>query len=234
MAEVKLLLSASPPADLDPCTVHIPLTADFSVSSFPLQFAALRIEATAELLPVLTREVMTRVQREGLKPGATVEVVLLGETGDAEWYKPLARTLVLSGYTKAVGQGTLLTATKPGSTASVSISAVPSKVKEEALLAQEEEYVKLGSDCISKPKACKGCTCGRADKEREEEAKLAAVTERKSNCGRCGLGDAFRCAGCPYRGMPAFKPGEEPAIDLAPAASESVAKVSGNRVVLDL
>ncbi|KZF25630.1 DUF689-domain-containing protein [Xylona heveae TC161] len=80
-------------------------------------------------------------------------------------------------------------------------------------------------------RACKDCTCGLKDKlDAEDAAKRSqadtalntmkldtddlaevdfTVQGKVGSCGNCALGDAFRCDGCPYIGLPAFKPGEE-------------------------
>ncbi|XP_026193688.1 anamorsin homolog [Cyclospora cayetanensis] len=110
-----------------------------------------------------------------------------------------------------------------GASAAVGESAVANLVDEDSLVDLSQTYQPLGkgrSDCASRPKACANCTCGR--KEAEEAADKEAFKKQletgavRSSCGNCYLGDAFRCAGCPYKGLPAFRPGEK--VDLSAAA----------------
>jgi hypothetical protein len=66
------------------------------------------------------------------------------------------------------------------------------------------------SDGIKPGKPCENCTCGLKEiYEASLNGGSSEAVQVESNCGKCYLGDAFRCAGCPFRGQPAFEPGDK-------------------------
>ncbi|MBA0584487.1 hypothetical protein Gorai_015295, partial [Gossypium raimondii] len=102
-------------------------------------------------------------------------------------------------------------------------------IDEDSLLTEEDlkkpQLPPVG-DCEvgSTRKACKNCTCGRAEQEEKVqklELTMDQINNPQSACGNCGLGDAFRCSTCPYKGVPPFKLGEKVCFLISfPSASE--------------
>jgi hypothetical protein len=100
------------------------------------------------------------------------------------------------------------------------------------------------SDCMTKAKACDNCSCGRKEVEEAAEGPSKSDLETgnvQSSCGKCYLGDAFRCATCPYAGTPAFLPGDEVKLvegnqTGVPVEAESAAVTTthSNKVMLDI
>ena len=99
-------------------------------------------------------------------------------------------------------------------------------IDEDALLTEKDKAKPTaegeGVGCPPTRKPCKDCTCGRKEEEemKENATPASSVVKMdlendpndetfKSACGNCALGDAFRCAGCPYLGQPAFKENDE-------------------------
>lgn len=115
-------------------------------------------------------------------------------------------------------------------------------IYEEELVDPFDNYQKFSkaSDCITKPKPCKNCNCGRAQAQNGGEAQPKDPNTNTPSCGKCYLGDAFRCAGCPFKGMPAFEPGQKVEFNAAGAGDMNVeaestgVNVKDKKVTLDL
>lgn len=111
-----------------------------------------------------------------------------------------------------IGSSVALNFGKPKSNVWKLDDAIEEDLIDENELLDETDIVKPDASNLrvcgttGKRKACKDCSCGLAE-ELSGKAKQEGTV--KSSCGNCYLGDAFRCASCPYLGMPAFKPGEK-------------------------
>jgi len=97
-------------------------------------------------------------------------------------------------------------------------------VDEDDLLENEAMKVEVASTSVSDDcelgagggrKACKDCTCGRAEEDAPAKPSQPRSGGSASQCGSCYLGDAFRCSTCPFLGKPAFKPGDVVRLDLS-------------------
>ncbi|QLL34896.1 hypothetical protein HG536_0H02710 [Torulaspora globosa] len=107
-------------------------------------------------------------------------------------------------------------------------------IEEEELVADSRDptgitMITCGKTKTRRKKACKDCTCGMKEQEEQEvdqvrknqdavvkfsEDELTEIDftiegKKVGGCNSCSLGDAFRCSGCPYLGLPAFKPGQK-------------------------
>ncbi|KAK4057585.1 electron carrier [Microbotryomycetes sp. JL221] len=138
----------------------------------------------------------------------------------------------LPGRTSKAAKASLWAFTTASATHSNNGTSTPTIDESTLLTEQDLERPNLikRQDCDVKTtrKACKNCSCGLRElilSEQDDlvQAGFPSQTEAgsvgngqktmsampTSSCGNCYLGDAFRCSGCPYLGMPAFEPGEK-------------------------
>ncbi|KAJ8450491.1 hypothetical protein Cgig2_002176 [Carnegiea gigantea] len=210
------------------------ITQAFSLNRLPLESSSLDIVVgickSDEFLAAPLLSEIFRVT----KPDGEILVSLTQDVHGLSSEKirsSLERKLAIAGFLEPEGlsemQSIRIKAKKPswkiGS--SFSLKALPKVqvnddldlIDEDTLLTEEDlkkRQLPLVGHCEVRTtrKACTNCTCGRADAEQKVK-KLVSTMDQLNNppsaCGNRGLGDAFRCSTCPYKGLPPFKLGEK-------------------------
>ncbi|KAK8968853.1 hypothetical protein KSP40_PGU000337 [Platanthera guangdongensis] len=130
--------------------------------------------------------------------------------------KDISQSLIIVGKKASWAVGSVFAIKKAKTLPKLLMDDESDLIDEDSLLTEEDlkkPQLPAVSDCeVGRTrKACKNCTCGRAEEEEKVLLGLTAeqITNPQSACGSCGLGDAFRCNGCPYRGLPPFQLGEK-------------------------
>ena len=170
-----------------------------------------------------------------LAPGSRFFLLVLGALAD------VSSSLLLAGFIDSVEvSSTVFQATKPdwalGATQKLARPAPKpvvwslgsgDLVDDDLDLYDDDAFLDEADKAVEKPvydcgttdggvrSACANCSCGLKEELDKQAASESSVEAKpKSACGSCYLGDAFRCATCPYLGQPAFKPGEQVKLQL--------------------
>jgi hypothetical protein len=161
-----------------------------------------------------------------LKANATVSVKVIGDTAD---FAPIHTSFLLAGLvssserreangnrvlvaTRKAASSTAAAPLKKYNTVTVSLDDNDDDMIDEDNLLSDNLLAPppamgaktASTDDCSGRKPCDNCSCGRADGMQINDQQT-----QSSACGKCHMGDAFRCASCPHLGKPAFKAGEE-------------------------